>query len=573
MAPDRRRVPDRPPDEGLDPTLPPQGYRLEVGEDGVRSRGADEAGLRHARATLAQLRHDANAPDGRAGATLPACRIEDWPDFSVRGVMLDVSRDRVPTLATLFALVERLAGWKVNQVQLYMEHTFAYARHEEVWRLADPFTAEDVHALDAHCRSLGVELVANQNTLGHFERWLRHERYRALAIAPDGFDWVFGIHRPPLTLDPAKPGSLELVTDLLGQLVPAVTSSRVHVGLDEPWELPAERHGDWATWLAALRDLDELDGRELLVWGDVLAAHPDLIAALPDDVTVCEWGYEDDHPFDERASRLAAAGVPFWMSPGTSSWLSVTGRVDNMLGNVSSAARAGLTHGAAGLLVTDWGDMGHHQQPPVSDPGLAVAAAFGWCVDAHADLDTDGVAALLDAHCYDDPTGETGRAVVALGRTPRMVTPRPPNMSALAVHLLLPQWKVGSGLTGGLEQAELDRVEGLLDDTLARLGRAAPRRRDGALVIDEVRATAALARLSCHDAAVRLAGDGTLAGAGAERRGALDTELSAYVAEHRRLWLARHRPGGLDDSTAWFDHLAQCYRDGDADRSWFGPFG
>jgi hypothetical protein len=487
--------------------------------------------------------------------------------------MLDVSRDRVPTLATLFALVERLAGWKVNQVQLYMEHTFAYARHEEVWRLADPFTAEDVHALDAHCRSLGVELVANQNTLGHFERWLRHERYRALAIAPDGFDWVFGIHRPPLTLDPAKPGSLELVTDLLGQLVPAVTSSRVHVGLDEPWELPAERHGDWATWLAALRDLDELDGRELLVWGDVLAAHPDLIAALPDDVTVCEWGYEDNHPFDERASRLAAAGVPFWMSPGTSSWLSVTGRVDNMLGNVSSAARAGLTHGAAGLLVTDWGDMGHHQQPPVSDPGLAVAAAFGWGVDAHADLDTDGVAALLDAHCYDDPTGETGRAVVALGRTPRMVTPRPPNMSALAVHLLLPQWKVGSGLTGGLEQAELDRVEGLLDDTLARLGRAAPRRRDGALVIDEVRATAALARLSCHDAAVRLAGDGTLAGAGAERRGALDTELSAYVAEHRRLWLARHRPGGLDDSTAWFDHLAQCYRDGDADRSWFGPFG
>ena len=54
--------------------------------------------------------------------------------------MLDVARDRVPTIETLFALVDRLAGWKLNQLQLYMEHTFAYAGHEEVWRHADPYT-------------------------------------------------------------------------------------------------------------------------------------------------------------------------------------------------------------------------------------------------------------------------------------------------------------------------------------------------------------------------------------------------------------------------------------------------
>ena len=63
-APDGRRVPDRVPVESLDATLTPQGYRLEVGEDAVRLVGADEAGLRHGRATLAQLRHPANAPGG-----------------------------------------------------------------------------------------------------------------------------------------------------------------------------------------------------------------------------------------------------------------------------------------------------------------------------------------------------------------------------------------------------------------------------------------------------------------------------------------------------------------------------
>jgi hypothetical protein len=33
--------------------------------------------------------------------------------------MLDVSRDRVPTMATLFHLVDLLAEWKINQLQLY----------------------------------------------------------------------------------------------------------------------------------------------------------------------------------------------------------------------------------------------------------------------------------------------------------------------------------------------------------------------------------------------------------------------------------------------------------------------
>jgi hypothetical protein len=581
-APDGRRVPDRPAQEQLDPALHPQGYRLEVDDDAVRIVGADDAGLRHGRATLAQLRHTATAPGtpgapGASGApgtgTLPACRIDDWPDFAVRGVMLDVSRDRVPTLATLYALVDRMAAWKLNQLQLYMEHTFAYAGHEEVWRNADPFTADDLHALEAYAGARGVELVANQNTLGHFERWLRHDRYRPLAIAPDGFDWVFGIRRPPLTLDPAKPGSLALVTDLLDQLVPELAARRVHIGLDEPWELSAERRGEWATWLQALRRLPVLADRELLVWGDMPALHPDLLGSLPDGVTVCEWGYEDNHPFDERAARLADAGVPWWVCPGTSSWMSVSGRVDNMLGNVAAAARAGVAHGATGLLVTDWGDMGHLQQPPVSDPGLASTAAFGWCADAHRHLDVDTLGALLDAHCYDDPTGSTGRAVVDLGRTARMVTPRPPNMSALALHLLLPQWTVGTGLTAGLEVSQLDRVESLLDDTEARLAQARPGRADGAVVTDELRATAALLRLSCHDARLRLAGDGTLGPVPPEARRALANELADYIDEHRRLWLARFRPGGLSDSTAWLEHLADCYRAGEADRSWFGPSG
>jgi hexosaminidase len=571
LAPDRRRVPDGEPIESRSASIPPQGYHLDITAEGVRLVAADDAGARHARATLAQLRHLSSPADGGGQVRLPACHIEDWPDLPVRGVMLDVARDRVPTLETLYALVDRLASWKLNQLQLYTEHTFAYDGHEEVWRDASPYTAEDLRAIDAHCRSRGVELVANQNTLGHFERWLIHDRYRPLAIAPDGFEWVFGMHRSPMTLDPAKPGSFELVSDLLDQLVPVLPGPFVHIGLDEPWELPPERRHEWVDWLRRLVALPVMEGRTPLVWGDIPASHPDMLDALPEGVVVCEWGYEDNHPFADRLERLSQAGVEFWTSPGTSSWLSLSGRVENMLGNIRVAAEAGAAHGASGMLVTDWGDMGHHQQPVVSEPGLATAAAFSWCASAHAQMDAGDLAAVLDLHAFDDSAAALGRSLVVLGGVPRLITPQTPNMSALILHLLLPQWRVGRGATTGLTAAELDGVEAALDDVTAGVARARPGRRDADLVKEEMAATVGVLRLACGDARLRLRGDGSLSSVPESDRARLTSMIGDVIDEHRRLWTARFRPGGLEDSLGWFEHLRSCYQTGTADRSWFGP--
>jgi hypothetical protein len=216
--------------------LPPQGYRLRIDADGgCTIDAADAAGEFYARLTLAQLTDgDGDVPEGE---------ITDWPDLPVRGVMLDVSRDKVPTLETLFALVDRLAGWKVNELQLYTEHTFAYAGHDDVWRDASAYTAEDIAQLDAYCVARHVTLTPNQNCLGHMERWLRYPRYRPLALSPEPFMLAGIVRRPPMTMDPANPASLALARELLGQLLPNFgNSTRVNVGLDEPFELEESRY-------------------------------------------------------------------------------------------------------------------------------------------------------------------------------------------------------------------------------------------------------------------------------------------------------------------------------------------
>lgn len=535
-----------------DGTLPAQGYRLTVADHGgVRLVAADAAGEFYGRATLAQL---------SAQGPVPVGVIEDWPDLAVRGVMLDVSRDKVPTLETLEALIDRLASWKVNHVQLYMEHTFAYPGHDDVWATASPFTPDEIRRLDAFCRERFVELAPNQNCLGHFERWLAHDRYRPLAIRPDGWTDARGRHRPPTTLEPTNPDVLPLVRSLLAELLSAFSSPRVHVGLDEPWELPDERFADYLDYVRALRSSRELDGREMLMWGDIVASHPDRLGELPDGVTVCEWGYEDGHPFDERAALLASAGRPFWLCPGTSSWNTLVGRTTNMLGNVAGAAAAAVAHRADGLFATDWGDNGHLQYLPVSEPGFAWAAAQAWCPSSNGDGGLDLAAALSSPAGFDDPTGALASALLALGDVHRLVEPQVPNNSILTMHLYRPTFRMGEGVTAGLTDRDLAAVEAAIADARAALGRAAPGRADGALVVAEVDTSARLLALLVRDARARLAAGGTLAAVPAAVRSSLADELDALAEEHRAHWLARNRPGGLDDATARLTRLASAYR-------------
>src|SRR4051812_9552439 len=135
----------------------PEGYTLSISKRGIRLVFRDNGGLRAATATLRQLLR-------QFGRRLPCLAIRDWPDFSRRGVMLDISRGRVPKLETLLDLAEHLSDYKINELQLYTEHTFAYRKHKSVWQSWGALTGDEIQKLDQRCRELGIDLVPNQNS-------------------------------------------------------------------------------------------------------------------------------------------------------------------------------------------------------------------------------------------------------------------------------------------------------------------------------------------------------------------------------------------------------------------------
>ncbi len=557
-------------DRRIDPAAVPhaQGYRLTVRPEGIRLEAADEAGAFYALQTLRQL-----AAWQADRQRLPCVCVEDWPDFPARGAMLDISRDKVPTMSTLFDLVDLLASWKINQLQLYTEHTFAYAGHEAVWRDASPMTPDEVEQLDRFCRQRFVELVPNQNSFGHMERWLKHDAYARLAEIDGPLRARRGsTPHQPATLCPLDPGSLHLLENLYAQLLPHFTSRMFNVGCDETRQLgqgrsrqACESRGVGRVYLDFLKQIHRLvqdHGRTMQFWCDIMDQHAELLDELPRDAIALEWGYEPRHPFGQRGRRLAESGLRFYVCPGTSSWNSIGGRTANAMLNLRAAAEQGRQAGAEGFLITDWGDHGHWQPLPVSYLGFAHGAAVSWCADANGDVD---IAERLDRYAFADSAAVMGQLALDLGNVYRRAGGMLRNRSLLCHMLLRPRAALRDdpkATADGAPTVEHMRdVRDDIDGILARLAEARMSRRDAGLVRDEFRFAGELMR---HAAAL---GEARLAGAPeaqvhelpARVRQELAADLRRLIGALRETWLARNRPGGLKDSVARLERLLKLY--------------
>jgi hypothetical protein len=450
----------------------PEGYAITIDRKAVRIEFREAPGLRVAMATMRQLLR-------QYGRRLPCLKICDWPDFARRGVMLDVSRGRVPKLETLLKLAGRLADFKLNELQLYTEHTFAYSKYKSVWQSRGALTGDEIRQLDARCQQLGIDLVPNQNSFGHLRYFLEQPRLKKLAevtrpYADEGGEFV----RRPSTLAPNHPGTLPFLRGLYDELLPNFSSQYFNVGCDETWDLGRGQskklcatNGQGRVYLDFLEKIHRevfARGKRMMFWGDIILKYPELIPELAklssrssrresapffsnlpedrsgltsaaalncDNIITLNWGYEAKHPFDREAELFARAKIPFYVCPGTSTWQTLIGRHDNALANLRAAASAGHKHGAIGYLITDWGDGGHPQPLAVSYLPYLAGASLSWCAKT---FDETKLIPVLNRDVFNDPTGNAAKAAFALGRAHRKLKFTVPNETPLGTVIAAP---------------------------------------------------------------------------------------------------------------------------------------
>lgn len=385
-----------------------ESYCMRVTPEYIEISGGDTTGLFYGVKTLCEL-------IGSYYREIPCVFIEDEPYFSVRGFYHDITRGKVPTLDTLKSLADMAASYKLNQLQLYVEHSFAFKSHSEVWVEADPLTAEEIILFDEYCRERHIELVPSLSTFGHlYEALSSYSFYHLCELENSLKEKTSFIDRQRKhTLDVLNPESLDFVRDMLEQFIPLFSSNKFNICADETFDLGEGKNKEEANqvgkgrlyvdFLNKIIDIVKTYNKKVMFWGDIIINYPELIKDIPDDVICLDWDY-DKAPEEYKRKIIANSGRQQYLCPSVVGWNTFMNDMETSFCNISKMVEYGEKYKVAGILNTDWGDYGHINLFANLIPGMIYGAALSWNPDQKDDIFSLN-RKIAQMH-YQDPEGK-----------------------------------------------------------------------------------------------------------------------------------------------------------------------
>lgn len=366
----------------IDPAYQKQEYRLVIAENGITAAGGDRAGLLYAAETLCQI------IEQQGGA--PECvEILDAPDIGHRGYYLDETRGRVLKLEYLKKTVDRLCRYKINEFQLYIEHTYMFEGFSEMWRNETPLTAQEILELDRYCRQRCVELIPSLASFGHLYMLLSTRSCGELCELEDSVNRPFSFEgrMQHHTINASDERALPLIKGMIEEYMSLFSSDKFNICADETFDLGkgksktlAEEKGVHRIYIDYVKELCTFlkdHGKTPMFWGDVICAEPGLIQELPEETICLTWGYAKDQREDESRD-MAKAGASQYLCPGVCGWNQWVNLIEDSYHNITRMCGYAEKYQAVGILNTDWGDFGHINHPAFSVPGMIYGAAFSW---------------------------------------------------------------------------------------------------------------------------------------------------------------------------------------------------
>ncbi len=232
--------------EKVDGISSPEGYAIEITEDGIKAKATSGAGLFYAAQTLLQL------ADG--GNRIPVCSITDEPEFEYRGMMLDVSRHffgkefikkQIDVIAhfkmnRLHLHLTDAAGWRI-EIKKYPRLTdFAAWRKPAIWKdwwfgsreyvekgsegaYGGYYTQDDIREIVAYAAERYITIIPEIEMPAHSEEVLT--AYPELSCTHEPYkqaDFCIGNEK-----------TYEFLENVLTEVMELFPSEYIHIGGDE----------------------------------------------------------------------------------------------------------------------------------------------------------------------------------------------------------------------------------------------------------------------------------------------------------------------------------------------------
>ena len=288
-------------------------------------------------------------------------------DFSVVAYHVDL-RVQIMPMPTLKALAKEISSLGFNTLIMEWEATYPYKQHSIISnRYA--YSREEVTEFISYSEGLGLDVIPLQQSLGHAEYILMHERYAYLRADKRNLSQI-----DPTRLDAAR----EFFTELYSDMLSTHQSQYVHIGGDETrildckrcqeaWGEDSEELGKsklYVEYMTMIAEIVIAQGKTPLLWADMILAHPDAVEDMPKNVIYIDWnyGWKFDRFGENPRTLIKKYGLKFWgassirSSPDDYHITSLRKHMKNQSDYVSYARNSNFE----GMVLTSWSTSGQY---------------------------------------------------------------------------------------------------------------------------------------------------------------------------------------------------------------------
>ena len=254
--------------------------------------------------------------------------------FETLSVMLDASRCAVPTVASVQMMLDHLVLMGYGMAMMYTEDTVELPSRPYFGYMRGRYTADELRAMDDYAYEYGIEMIPCIECYGHMGKYLNWSEASAIKDTAE-------------VLLAREEKTFEFLDELIGTVSSCYRSKRIHIGMDEAWDMGRgkflDKHGYvppleiFTEYMDRLIGITDKYGLTPMMWSDMYfrACSPtgnyydesievplEIAARIPKNVELVFWHYGEGHRCnDYMLKKHVALGRKTLFAGGLWSWI------------------------------------------------------------------------------------------------------------------------------------------------------------------------------------------------------------------------------------------------------------
>lgn len=351
-----------------------EGYVLSVSKDGILIRSVSPKGLLYGTMSLIQMLEKSGSKN-----SLKCMQISDWPDMKFRGISDDISRGQVPTVENFKKIIRFMARYKMNVYMPYLEDMIKFDSYPSIGIDRGALTKEEVKEIVSYAKNYYIDVIPAFQTLGHYENILSQPEFLKYAEFPGA-----------ASLCVSYDSTYSFLETLLKEVCELFPSEYFNMGADESYDVGLGKSKFMVDRSSlAMVHLDHYKkvysilkkfNKKVMMYGDIILSHPEILEGLPKDITVVDWHYRADYDYPST-SIFQKSGIPYIVSPSVWNYTSTFPVNVNAIPNIKYITGSGLKNSSVGMINSNWGDFGSETLKELLYYGYAWGAQCAWNFD------------------------------------------------------------------------------------------------------------------------------------------------------------------------------------------------